>query len=89
MMDIPKFFGARRKVRVGTRQSYNVTQIGKVKAEEFALSGPRLTVLQHLSEDGPCSITEVSKECNLSDDKTKLILRGLMADGYVQPVTHE
>ena len=85
---IPSYFGARR-VRVGQKQSYNVTALGKRKAEEFSLSGPRLQVLQHLSEDGPSRVSEVSRETNLTDDKTKLILQGLIQDGYVQPVTHE
>lgn len=85
---IPRFFGA-RKVRVGHRQSYNVTALGKRKAEEFSLSGPRLQVLQHLSEDGPSGVPEVSRETNLTDEKVKLILQGLISDGYVQPVAHE
>ena len=84
LSDIPTFFGARRRVKVGVRQSYGVTALGKQKAEEFSLSGPRWQVLAYLSENGPSSVAEVTKECSLSDDKAKLILKGLIQNGYVQ-----
>ena len=86
-IDIPAFFGARRKARVGTHQSYGVTPLGKKKAEEFALSGPRWKVLAYIAEEGPCSVSEVEKEAGMGTDKAKLILRGLLNDGYIQAVS--
>lgn len=87
--DIPAFFGAKRRVRVGTKSSYNVTVLGKQKAENFDLEGPRWTVLAYLAEQGPASVSEVVKETNLGEEKVKLILRGLMQNGYVQAVTQD
>lgn len=71
--------------KVGKHTSYGVTPLGKQKAEEFALSGPRLTVLQHIAENAPCSPTEIVRECNMSDEKVRHILRSLINEGYVQP----
>lgn len=85
--DLGHYLGVpRRRARVGAHQSYGVTPLGKQKAEEFALSGPRLKVLQHISENAPCSVTEVEKECGMNNEKVMVILRTLMNDGYVQPV---
>jgi len=84
---IPRFLGIKSRARVGKHQSYGVTTLGKQKAEEFALSGPRWKVLAHLAEDGPSSMSEIMRETNLSDEKVKLILKGLMDDGYVIPVS--
>lgn len=89
LRDIPGFFGARRRVKVGVRQSYGVTSLGKQKAEEFSLSGPRWQVLAYLAESGPSSVGEITRECSLSDDKAKLILKGLIDNGYVQGVANE
>lgn len=87
LSDIPRFFGARGRAKVGAHHSYGVTQLGKQKAEEFALSGPRFDVLAHLAEHSPCSVSEIEKECHMSKDKVESILRSLMNDGYVQPVS--
>jgi len=86
---IPAWFGARRRARIGKSASYNVTALGKQKAEKFDLEGPRWTVLAYISENGPASLSEIVKESSLSDEKVKIILRGLMKDGYVAPSTGE
>ena len=87
--DIPAWFGAKRKVRVGTKMSYNVTVLGKQKAERFDLEGPRWQVLAYLSEQGPAGVPELVRETNLSEDKVKLILKGLMESGFVMTATGE
>jgi len=84
LSNIPHFLGIKTKAKVGKHQSYGVTALGKEKAEQFALSGPRLKVLAHLAEEGPSSVGEVERECSMSNEKTTLILRGLINDGYVQ-----
>jgi DNA-binding MarR family transcriptional regulator len=86
---IPDWFGARRRARIGKASSYNVTALGKTKAEKFDLEGPRWTVLAYLAESGPASVSEIVKESNLNDEKVKLILKGLIKDGYVAPVAGE
>lgn len=88
-MDIPRTFGIRRRVKVSLRASYGVTALGKQKAEEFALSGPRWEVLAYLAEEGPSSISEIEKQVGMSGDKVKLILRQLISSSYVQRVTQD
>jgi len=84
---IPKMFGAKTRVRVGKRQSYNVTALGKHKAEEQALTGPSWKVLAYVAEDGPASVNEIEKEVGMSNEKVRVVLRDLLNNGYVQPVT--
>ena len=45
--------------------------------------------MAYLAEQGPASVSEVVKETNLGEEKVKLILRGLMQNGYVQAVTQD
>lgn len=87
MRNIPRLFGARPRAKVGMKQSYGVTTLGKEKAEKFELSGPRWKVLAYLAEDGPSSVSEVEREVGLSNEKVKLILKNLIDNGYVQTVT--
>lgn len=89
LRNIPGFFGVRPRVKVGMKQSYGVTPLGKEKAEKFSLSGPPWKVLAYLAEDGPSSVTEIEKEVGMSTDKTRLILKSLIDNGYVQRVTQE
>ena len=87
LSSIPRFLGIKTRVKVGKRQSYGVTALGKEKAEKFDLPGLRWKVLAYLSEFGPSSLSEVTRETNLNDEKVMLILKGLMEDGYVTPVS--
>ena len=84
---IPRFFRARTRTKVGMRQSYGVTTLGKTKAEEFSLSGPPWKVLAYLAEDGPSSVNEIERETGMSTEKVTLILKSLLNNGYVQTVT--
>ena len=87
MRNIPRLFGARPRAKVGMKQSYGVTTLGKEKAEKFSLSGPPWKVLAYLAEDGPSSVGEIEREVRMSADKVKLILGSLINNGYVQTVT--
>jgi len=86
-MRLSQFF--KKKTTVGTHHTYGLTQLGKTKAEEFSLSGPKWEVLACLSENGPSSITEISTEINTSPDKVKAMLRGLLKNGYIRQVSAE
>jgi len=86
-MRLSQFF--KKKTTVGTHHTYGLTQLGKTKAEEFSLSGPKWEVLACLSENGPSSITEISTEINTSPDKVKAMLRGLLKNGYIRQVAAE
>ena len=87
LSQIPGFLGIKTKTKIGKHTSYGVTTLGAKKASEMEESGPRFKVLSHLSEEGPCSISELERECQLSNEKVRVILRTLMKDGLVQPAT--
>jgi len=87
LSQIPRFLGIKTTTKVGKHTSYGVTTLGAKKAHEMEESGPRFRVLSHLSEEGPSSISELERECQLNNEKVMVILRSLMRDGLVQPAT--
>lgn len=78
-----------KKKQVGLNQTYGLTTLGKTKAEEFALHGPKWEVLATLNENGPSSVSEIADETNMNATKVKGILRDLKASGYIQVVSHD
>ncbi len=87
--DLVDTFRPRRKVRLGIRCTYQLTQLGKTKAEEFGLSGPSWDVLAYMDENGASTIKEVAEGCHFSPEKTKEVLKKLIDSGYVRRVTTE
>jgi DNA-binding MarR family transcriptional regulator len=79
----------RRKVRLGMRCTYQLTQLGKTKAEEFGLSGPNWEVLAYLDENGASTIKDIAEGTHFSGDRTKEVLKRLISSGYVRRVTTE
>lgn len=88
-MNIGDFIRVHKKATVGTHSTYGLSALGKTKAEEFALSGPRWEVLAMLNENGPSSVREIAEETKLSPEKVKAILRGHIRSGYVKKVSQE
>lgn len=86
-MKLTDFF--KPKSQVGMHSTYGLTQLGKTKAEEFSLHGPKWEVLAALNENGPSSVSELSDEVKASPEKTKAILRSLVKSGYVRRVSQE
>lgn len=72
-----------------TRPSYQLTAIGKVKAEELRVSGPKGEVVAALENSGPCTITEITNEAKISSESIKRILNVLIRDGWVRKTVVE
>ena len=87
MTQFTQFF--KRKEPVGIHHTYGLTVLGKTKAEEFSLSGPKWEVLAVLNENGPSSVSEIAEEAKTSTDKVKAILKMLLRSGYVRRVSGE
>ena len=87
--DVLEQFKPKRKVRLGTRCTYTLTQLGKSKAEEFGLSGPSWQVLAYLDENGQCTMRDITEGVHFSEEKTKEVLKRLIDSGYVKRVTAE
>lgn len=86
-MKLSDFFKA--KSQVGLHSTYGLTPLGKTKAEEFSLHGPKWEVLASLNENGPSSVSEISEQVKAGPEKTKSILRGLVKSGYVRKVAQD
>ena len=84
-MGLGDFFKS-RKIKVGVKYSYGVTQLGKIKDEKAALDGAYGKVLNYLVEDGPSSVSEIERQTGLSNEKVKMVLGGLRGSGYVREI---
>ena len=62
---------------------FALTPLGKQKADAFAGEGPKLKALCVLSEQGPCTVSEVSRAAGMDYDKATLIMKQLMREGYI------
>jgi len=87
--DLIDNFRPRRKVRLGTRCTYALTPMGKIKAEEFGLNGPSWDVLAYLDENHQSTVAEISEGTHHKEDRVKEVVRRLIASGYVKRVTTE
>jgi len=79
----------KKKPKVQSHNTYGLTALGKTKAEEFSLHGPKWEVLACLDENGPSSVTEIAEEVKSSPEKVKMILKGLIRSGYIRTVSQE
>lgn len=79
--------GTVRKMRSGKRASYGLTPLGKIKAEEYGLSGYNWEVLNDLDDNGPSSRKEISDRTHIPIDKVKVVLSRLIADGYIKKMS--
>lgn len=71
------------------RSNYQLTQLGKTKAEQINISGARGEVVMALESIGPCTISELSNEVKMSPTHVKQTMQILIRDGWVSKVTGE
>ena len=71
------------------RANYQLTPLGKTKAEEYRVTGPRGSVMQMLDDSGPSTISEIANETRMSSERVKRILNSLQADGWIRRVSAE
>jgi len=71
------------------RSNYQLTQLGKTKAEEINISGARGEVVMALENIGPCTVSELANETKMSPTKIKQVLQILIRDGWVRKITGE
>ena len=70
--------------RVGERVVVVLTPLGKTKADKIDLPSGKWQVLATLDEQGACTISELSNECQMSQDRVKQIVKDFIATGYVK-----
>ncbi len=72
-----------------SRANYQLTALGKIKAENFNVSGAKGEVVTALENIGPCTISELSNEIKVSPTAIKQIIHVLVRDGWARKVTGE
>ena len=83
---LPTLFKRRRKL--GGVHHYDLTPVGKQKAEQFSaeLHGVRWQVMAYLDENGASTFREILSEVNVGEEKLRAILNSLIMNGYIQKV---
>jgi len=67
--------------------SYGLTELGRIKVEQQAVSGSKWEVMSHLYDYAPCSKSELCEKLHMSPLKIKEILERLInTDGYVSRI---
>lgn len=71
------------------RANYQLTSLGKTKAENFNVIGAKGEVVTALEGVGPCTISELANEIKMSPQKVRQIIDVLIRDGWARKVTGE
>lgn len=72
-----------------SRANYQLTALGKTKAENFNVIGAKGEVVTALENVGPCTVSELANEIKMSPTRVKQIMQVLVRDGWVRKVTSE
>ena len=71
------------------RSNYQLTALGKTKAEQINISGSRGEVVMTLENIGPCTLSEIANETRMSPAHVKQVMQVLIRDGWANKVTGE
>ena len=73
----------------GTGTVVTLTPLGRQKAEKYDQPGVKFSVLNHLNDAGPSTVTEISNATQVNPMKVKAVLKALMVEGYVRKAATE
>jgi len=71
------------------RSNYQLTALGRTKAEQINISGDRGNVVMALENIGPCTIAELAREIQMSPAHVKQMMQILIRDGWASKVSGE
>jgi DNA-binding MarR family transcriptional regulator len=69
------------------RSNYQLTALGKTKAEQINMSGSKGGVVAALENIGPCTVAELANEIQMSPAQVKQVMASLIRDGWARKVT--
>jgi DNA-binding MarR family transcriptional regulator len=72
-----------------SRANYQLTAMGKTKAEQINVSGTKGEVVMALESIGPCTLSEIANETKMSPTHVKQVMQVLIRDGWARKVTGE
>jgi len=71
------------------RSNYQLTALGKTKAEQINVSGTKGEVVMALESVGPCTIAELANETKMSPTHVKQTMQVLIRDGWAMKISGE
>jgi len=71
------------------RANYQLTALGKTKAEQVNITGARGEVVMALENIAPCTLSELSSETKMSPIQVRQVMQILMRDGWVRKMSGE
>jgi len=71
------------------RSNYQLTALGKTKAEQINISGTKGEVVMALENIGPCTIAELANEVKMSPTHVKQAMQVLIRDGWARKISGE
>ena len=71
------------------RSNYQLTSLGKTKAEQINIAGTKGEVVMALENIGPCTLAELANEIKMSSTHVKQVMQVLIRDGWVSKVSAE
>ena len=69
------------------RSNYQLTSLGKTKAEQINISGSKGEVVMALENIGPCTLSELSNETKMLPGSVKQVMQILIRDGWAKKVS--
>lgn len=78
LREISKFVHDVRGMKGKKYRNYALTELGKEKAEEYGGSGLEWDIMNHLNENGACTLREISDGVHFEERKVKAALHRLI-----------
>ena len=71
------------------RSNYQLTALGKTKAEQISIGGAKGEIVMALENIGPCTLSELANETKMSIPRVKQVMQVLIRDGWARKITGE
>lgn len=68
----------------GSNVVLTLTPLGKTKAEQFSMPGPKGDIIIALNDSGPSTLSEVGSAIGMPVDRVKSVAKALIDSGYVR-----
>lgn len=87
LRELGKFVSDVRGMKGKKYNNYALTELGKQKAEEYGGTGLEWDVMNHLNDNGACTLREISDGVHIEERKVKVALDRLIAKQRVIKVS--
>lgn len=78
LRDLGRFIREVKGTKGKQYKNYALTELGKEKAEEYGGSGLEWDIMNHLNDNGACTLREISDGVHFEERKVKAALHRLI-----------